>query len=157
MRIALFAILSIFVTNFARAQNTCLGLKEDIAMCAKQEDKNVFGGDLALCCNDPVTGFYRNGFCQTGQADIGTHVACAVVTDEFLEFSRDKGNDLITPRPEYDFPGLKAGDKWCLCAGRWTEALEGGVAPKLVLEATHEKMREYVSLEVLEKYAMKEE
>ncbi|MEM6780585.1 MAG: DUF2237 domain-containing protein [Pseudomonadota bacterium] len=122
-------------------------------MCAKVDDKNVLGGDLQMCCNDPVTGFYRNGFCQTGMQDVCTHVACAIVTEEFLEFSKSQGNDLITSRPEYDFPGLKPGDKWCLCAARWTEALEAGVAPPLVLEASHEKMLEYAEIEVLKKYA----
>ena len=119
----------------------------------KTIEKNVLGGTLAMCCNDPVTGFYRNGFCQTDRADIGTHIICAYVTDEFLTFSQKRGNDLITPRPEYNFPGLKPGDKWCLCASRWTEALEAGVAPPVVLDATHEKMREYVEIEVLKKYA----
>jgi glutathione peroxidase len=122
-------------------------------MSAKIAYKNVLGEPLVLCCGDPKTGFYRNGFCQTGQQDVGTHVACAIMTDEFLVFTRQQGNDLITPRPEFNFPGLKAGDKWCLCASRWTEALEVGVAPKLVLEATHEKMREYADLEVLKKHA----
>lgn len=117
------------------------------------DNKNVFGGALALCCNDPKTGFYRNGFCQTGSQDVGTHVACAIVTDEFLEFTKTRGNDLITPRPEYNFPGLKAGDKWCLCANRWLEAHEAGLAPKLVLESTHEKMRDYAEIEVLKNYA----
>ncbi|MEM6812617.1 MAG: DUF2237 domain-containing protein [Pseudomonadota bacterium] len=118
------------------------------------EDKNVLGSQLELCCSDPITGFYRNGFCQTGSQDVGTHVACAKVTDEFLEFSKSRGNDLSTPRPEFSFPGLKAGDKWCLCASRWTEALEAGVAPLLNLKATHEKMLEYAEIEVLKKYAI---
>lgn len=116
------------------------------------EDINVLGTPLKLCCNSPVTGFYRNGFCQTGKQDIGSHVACAIVTKEFLEFSKSRGNDLTTPNPAYDFPGLNPGDKWCLCASRWTEALEAGLAPALDLEATHEKMREYAEIEVLKKY-----
>lgn len=124
-------------------------------MCAKVEDKNVFGEPMALCCDDPVTGFYRNGFCQTGAQDFGTHVVCAEVTDEFLEFSKTRGNDLITPHPEFNFPGLKAGDKWCLCALRWTEALEAGVAPPLHLDATHERMLEFAPLDVLQKHDVK--
>lgn len=123
-------------------------------MCAQMTDKNVLGEPLELCCEDPKTGFYRNGFCQTGSQDVGTHVACAVMTDEFLEFTGKQGNDLVTPRLEHNFPGLKAGDKWCLCASRWTEALKAGVAPKLILEATHEKMMKYEDLEVLKKYAL---
>lgn len=130
--------------------------KENEAMCPEVKDKNVLGEALALCCDDPKTGFYRNGFCQTGLQDAGTHIACAIMTDEFLEFSKSRGNDLITPKPEYSFPGLKAGDKWCLCASRWTQALEASVAPPLVLEATHEKMREYADIDVLKKYAASE-
>ena len=121
-------------------------------MSLEIKDKNVLGTVLQLCCADPVTGFYRNGFCQTGQQDVGTHVACAVVTKEFLDFSKSRGNDLTTPYPAYNFPGLKPGDQWCLCAERWTEALEAGVAPPLILEATHEAMREYAEIEVLKMY-----
>ena len=125
-------------------------------MCADVQDKNVLGTALELCCTDPVTGFYRNGFCQTGDSDVGTHVTCARMTDEFLTFSLSRGNDLITPRPEYNFPGLKAGDQWCLCAARWMEALEAGVAPPILLDATHEKMLEYTDLDTLKKQALVE-
>lgn len=111
--------------------------------------KNVLGTELKKCCDNPKTGFYRNGFCQTGPSDHGTHVACATVTKEFLEFTKSRGNDLMTPRPEYQFPGLKPGDKWCLCALRWLEAKKAGVAPKLDLEATHEKMLEFATIEEL--------
>ncbi len=111
--------------------------------------KNVLGTELKLCCQKPLTGFYRNGFCHTGPSDTGTHVACATVTKEFLEFTRARGNDLITPLPQYNFPGLKPGDKWCLCALRWLEAKKAGVAPVLDLEATHDKMLDFVKLEDL--------
>ena len=121
-------------------------------MYLKTEEKNVLGTNLELCCQNTQTGFYRNGFCQTGESDVGTHVACAVITDDFLEFSRARGNDLIAPRPEFFFPGLKAGDKWCLCALRWIQALEAGVAPPLKLEATDKKMLEYAEIEILKKY-----
>lgn len=114
---------------------------------------NVLGTALECCCTDPVTGFYRDGFCQTGAADVGSHVVCAIVTNEFLLFSRNKGNDLITPVPVYGFPGLKEGDRWCLCATRWLEALEQGVAPPIVLEATHQKMLEWADIEVLKRHA----
>lgn len=117
----------------------------------KPKSKNVLGGELESCCTDPLTGFYRDGFCQTGANDVGSHVICAIVTDEFLEFSRDKGNDLITPRPEFNFPGLKNGDKWCLCASRWREALEENIAPPVVLEACHENALNFVSLDNLQK------
>ena len=119
-----------------------------------EDVKNVLGEPLKLCCSDPVTGFYRNGYCQTGAQDVGTHIVCAQVTQEFLEFSKSRGNDLMTPAPQYGFPGLKDGDHWCLCAGRWVEALEAGIAPPIKLEATHEKMREYVELEVLKNHAI---
>ena len=108
--------------------------------------KNVLGTTLKKCCDSPKTGFYRDGFCHTGPQDHGTHVACATLTKEFLEFTKGRGNDLITPRPEFNFPGLKPGDKWCLCALRWLEAKNSGVAPKLDLEATHEKMLEFATL-----------
>lgn len=113
--------------------------------------KNVLGTILKKCCDSPKTGFYRDGHCHTGPQDHGTHVACATVTKEFLEFTKTKGNDLITPRPEYNFPGLKPGDKWCLCALRWLEAKKAGVILKLDLEATHEKMLEYSPLVELKK------
>jgi len=108
--------------------------------------KNVLGGPLAKCCESPRTGFYRDGFCHTGPQDHGTHVACAKVTKEFLEFTRSRGNDLSTPRPEWNFPGLRPGDKWCLCALRWLEAKRAGVAPPLELSATHEKMLDFAAL-----------
>lgn len=127
---------------------------QDLSPPKLSEDKNVLGGPLQSCCSDPITGFFRNGYCQTIAADQGTHIACAKVTTAFLEFSKSSGNDLSTPRPEYDFPGLQDGDLWCLCALRWTEALEAGVAPHLNLDATHEKMLEFVQIEVLKKYAL---
>ena len=107
---------------------------------------NVLGTALESCCTDPVTGYYRDGFCNTGPEDSGSHVICAVVTDDFLQFSKSRGNDLMTPLPHYQFPGLKDGDCWCLCALRWKEALEAGVAPPVKLACTHEKALQYVSL-----------
>lgn len=101
-----------------------------------------------------MTGFYRDGHCRTGKEDVGTHVICAEVSREFLEYSLGRGNDLITPRPHWNFPGLQPGDKWCLCALRWREAWEAGIAPKVDLSATHIKALEYVPLEVLEMYAL---
>jgi uncharacterized protein (DUF2237 family) len=100
--------------------------------------RNVLGAPLAVCGTVPLTGFYRTGCCDTGPDDLGVHVVCAQVTAEFLAFSRSRGNDLSTPRPEYGFAGLRPGDRWCLCADRWQEALEAGVAPPVVLAATHE-------------------
>jgi len=99
-----------------------------------------------------MTGFYRDGYCKTGERDLGLHTTCAVLSDEFLDFSADNGNDLKTPRPDFSFPGLKAGDKWCLCISRWLEAHKTGLAPKIDLEATHIKTLEHVSLEILEEY-----
>ncbi len=118
-------------------------------------DKNVLGTELQLCCSDPVTGFYRNGMCVTGPTDFGTHIVCAMVTQQFLDFSKAKGNDLTTPREEYNFPGLKHGDKWCLCISRWIEAYEAGVAPPIDLEATNENALDYITLDILKVYDIK--
>ena len=115
--------------------------------------KNVLGGQLLACSYDPVTGYFRDGCCNTDSTDRGNHTICTRVTDEFLKFSRDHGNDLSSPMPEYRFAGLKAGDRWCLCAERWREALELGVAPPVVLEATHERALRVVPLEILMEYA----
>jgi uncharacterized protein (DUF2237 family) len=112
--------------------------------------KNVLGGTLAECSTDPLTGWYRNGCCDTGTTDDGLHVVCAQMTAEFLRFSREVGNDLSTPNPDWGFPGLKPGDRWCLCALRWKEALEAGFAPPVILEATHMSTLEFVSLAELE-------
>lgn len=142
--------------HISHAQNQCIGIGKEQTMCKEVKDKNVLGTTLQMCCDDPVTGFYRNGFCQTGAQDVGTHVVCAHVTEEFLQFSKSRGNDLITPIPQYNFPGLKPGDRWCLCALRWTEALKAGVAPPVVLEATHEKMSDVVDVETLKAHALKE-
>lgn len=108
--------------------------------------KNVLGGDLETCSTNPMTGFLRDGCCNTGPGDLGMHLVCCVMTKEFLEFSKRRGNDLSTPVPEFLFPGLKPGDRWCLCAARWVEALQAGVAPKIVLEATHAVMLEFASM-----------
>lgn len=116
--------------------------------------KNVLGTPLESCCTDPMTGFYRTGCCETGPDDHGLHLVCAEMTAEFLEFSRLRGNDLSTPMPEFGFPGLTPGDRWCLCVERWKEAFEAGVAPAVVLEATHMSSVEFVSLEELQSHAV---
>jgi uncharacterized protein len=116
--------------------------------------KNVLGTNLKPCCMNPITGFFRDGYCSTSEDDIGAHVVCVEVTEEFLNFSMARGNDLATPVAVYGFSGLKPGDRWCLCALRWVEAYEHGKAPKLVLESTHEKMLEYIDLETLKKFAV---
>ena len=118
--------------------------------------KNVFGEPLKACCKFPMTGYMRDGYCQLVQGDMGLHTVCIEVTHEFLEFSKEAGNDLSTAIPEYDFPGLIAGDRWCLCALRWVEAHQNGVAPKLILSATHESMLELVPLEILQQFAADE-
>ena len=118
----------------------------------KAAQLNVFGNDLELCCLKPVTGAYRDGFCNTGNNDIGTHTVCAIVTDEFLLFSKKRGNDLTIDIPTYNFKGLKAGDKWCLCALRWVEAYNNGCAPKILLESTNIRTLDFVSLEKLLEY-----
>ena len=114
--------------------------------------KNVLGLELEVCGTDPVTGFYRDGCCNTGAGDVGTHTVCAIVDDRFLEFSRNQGNDLITPRPEYRFKGLKSGNRWCLCAMRWEEARKAGCAPKVKLTSTNIKTLEFVTLENLKEH-----
>ena len=116
--------------------------------------RNVLGGELAPCSLEPVTGFFRNGCCETGPHDVGLHTVCAVMTPEFLAFSKLVGNDLSTPMPEYGFAGLKPGDRWCLCAPRWKEALDAGAAPQVVLEATHEETLAIVPLGVLKDHAV---
>jgi uncharacterized protein len=115
---------------------------------------NVLGTELQACCFDPKTGYFRDGYCKTRIDDVGTHVVCAVVTQAFLTFTKSRGNDLETPFPQYDFPGLKPGDKWCLCVLRWKEALDAGVAPPVVLEATHKIALKYVTLEDLTSHAV---
>ena len=118
-------------------------------MESMEKQKNVLDSELQDCGSDPMTGFYRDGCCNTGPGDVGTHTVCAIMTDEFLEYSKSKGNDLITPRPEFDFPGLKAGDSWCLCALRWEEARQAGCAPRVKLTATNIKTLEMVDFEDL--------
>lgn len=116
--------------------------------------RNVLGGALAACSMQPLTGFFRNGCCDTSAQDVGSHTVCAVMTAEFLAFSRQRGNDLSTPRPEFGFPGLRPGDRWCLCAPRWQEALEAGRAPRVVLAATHEGALRHCALADLQSHAV---
>jgi len=115
--------------------------------------KNVLGTELRPCCFDPMTGFFRDGFCKTGPEDLGLHLVCAVMTAEFLQFSKAVGNDLSTPVPAYDFPGLKPGDRWCLCVTRWVEALRAGKAPQIILESTHISAIEFADLADLKRHA----
>jgi uncharacterized protein len=117
-------------------------------------DTNVLGSELQTCCTDPMTGFFRTGVCVTGPQDLGTHVICARLTAEFLNFTKAQGNDLSTPNPAYNFPGLNPGDRWCLCANRWREALQAGVAPPVNLAATHIAALDYVSLADLQQHAI---
>ena len=119
--------------------------------------RNVLGGPLASCSHDPVTGFYRDGCCNTGPDDVGLHLVCAEMTAAFLAFSQQRGNDLTTPNPAYGFPGLQPGDRWCLCAERWKEALLADVAPPVILEATHVSALEFIDLADLERHAVSTE
>ena len=121
---------------------------------AKKRQKNVLGQPLETCGQDPMTGFYRDGCCNTGTDDMGLHTICCVVNEQFLETSARLGNNLSTPMPQYGFPGLKPGDRWCLCAARWREALEAGSAPRVILAATHEDTLEVVELKNLKRYAI---
>ena len=115
---------------------------------------NVLGKPLVPCSTDPLTGFYRDGCCSTGLDDVGRHTVCAQVTDSFLQFSKARGNDLVTPIPAYGFPGLEAGDRWCLCSERWLEALTAGVAPPVVLQSTNEKVLRHIDLATLQEHAL---
>ncbi len=115
---------------------------------------NVLGTDLLCCCAAPATGFYRDGFCHTGPGDHGLHTVCALMTEEFLRYSYERGNDLVTPHPEFQFPGLQPGDRWCLCVERWVEALEAGAAPPVLLQATHASVLEFVAMEDLMAHAL---
>ncbi|MGQ9686082.1 MAG: DUF2237 family protein [Thiobacillaceae bacterium] len=117
-------------------------------------ERNVLGEPLETCSLRPRTGYTRSGACETGPDDLGSHTLCAMVTAEFLEYSRSRGNDLITPRPEWDFPGLKPGDRWCLCAARWLEAHRAGVAPPVVLRATHARALDTIPLDLLKAHAL---
>ena len=123
-------------------------------MSEKEMVVNIFGDEIEACCYNPMTGYFRDGFCNTDEHDYGSHVVCAVMTEDFLEFSESKGNDLSTPRPEFNFPGLKEGDRWCLCALRWKEAYDAGVAPKVHLESCHLNSLNFVTKEQLEKHAV---
>ena len=115
---------------------------------------NIFDEVLHECCSDPLTGFFRDGFCNTNEYDQGLHIVCCLIDDNFLQFSFDQGNDLITPRPEFNFPGLKEGDRWCLCALRWKEAYDAGVAPRVYLESCHLNALSYVTKDQLEEFAV---
>ena len=121
----------------------------------KPAERNVLGGPLASCSREPLTGFFRDGCCRTGPDDMGVHTVCAVMTEQFLEFTVAAGNDLVTPQPQWGFPGLVVGDRWCLCAARWLEAANAGQAPPVILEATHEKSLKIVPRELLERHAVK--
>ena len=131
-------------TNMSKSNGTTESVKP----------KNVLGGELESCCFEPLTGYFRDGYCRTDYSDRGTHTVCAIMTDEFLEYTKSQGNDLSTPFPEFNFPGLKSGDKWCLCASRWLEAYYAGAAPKVNLAATHEKTLKIVGLDILREYAV---
>ena len=115
---------------------------------------NIFGDKIEACCHDPVTGYFRDGFCNTDEHDFGSHVVCAEITEDFLIFSKSKGNDLSTPRPEFNFPGLKEGDSWCLCAERWKEAYESGFAPKIYLNKTNKKALSVIDISILKEFAL---
>ena len=119
-----------------------------------EKQKNILGEEIESCCENPITGFFRDGFCHTDERDQGVHTVCVKMTEEFLNFSKSRCNDLSTPRPEFNFPGVKAGDSWCLCAERWGEAYELGMAPNLYIKRTNIKTLDIVSLEVLKEFAL---
>lgn len=129
-------------------------MSEQVSSIELYDNRNVFGEPLEVCSTEPLSGFTRRGPCESGPQDLGSHTVCAVVTEEFLEFSKRRGNDLTTPVPQFDFPGLKPGDRWCLCAARWQEALEAGAAPRVALRATHEAALQSVDLADLKRFAI---
>ena len=122
-------------------------------MC-EEEQLNIFNEPLEACSFDPVTGFFRSGCCETSEQDTGSHTVCAIMTEEFLKFSKSKGNDLSTPVPAFDFPGLNSGDRWCLCAARWLEAYEAGSAPSIIARATHRRALEIIPMEVMKEFSL---
>ena len=119
-----------------------------------KDQNNVFNKKLEICSEFPLTGYFRDGCCNSSKSDAGQHIVCAVMSKKFLEFSLSKGNDLISPRPEFNFPGLKAGDKWCICIDRWLEAFENSVAPKIILAATNKSVLDKVNMEILKRFAL---
>jgi uncharacterized protein (DUF2237 family) len=156
---ALIIVIQSIVVGFAACVlapdamgQQCEAPSEESRMEKKEgsESKNVLGQPLQQCGCNPMTGFYRDGFCETGARDIGSHTVCAVMTDEFLSFTKSRGNDLSTPAPHFNFPGLKSGDRWCLCVSRWKEACDAGVAPPVILEATHEGALRVASIDELQ-------
>ena len=156
MIVKIFCSLSLIICSISSIAQQSDSIRNIYPMAGIHDYKtlNVYGEKLQMCCLDPVTGYYRNGQCLTDASDYGTHIVCARVTDEFLVYSKDRGNDLITPKPEFNFPGLKHGDQWCLCISRWYEAHKAGVAPSIDLNATNIKALEYVPLEILEAYSL---
>jgi len=124
---------------------------------AREADRNVIGGSLLECSGEPLTGFFRDGCCATGPEDVGSHTVCTILTEQFLNFSRQVGNDLSTPQPQFGFPGLRPGDRWCVCAARWLEAHESGCAPPVLLAATHERAFDLIEIDTLLDYAIEPE
>ena len=121
---------------------------------SEEDQLNIFNEPLEACSFDPVTGFFRSGCCETSKQDTGSHTVCAIMTEEFLKFSKSKGNDLSTPVPAFDFPGLNSGDRWCLCAARWLEAYEAGSAPSIIARATHRRALEIIPMEVMKEFSL---
>ncbi len=148
-------VFFIFLNVKAQTNTVCGPFKYSKPSQMKSLEQNVLGTALKLASLDPITGYFRTGYCSTDASDRGMHVVAAIVTDEFLQYSKSKGNDLVSAYPASGFPGLKAGDIWCLCVQRWKEAKVAGFAPPIILEATHIKALEYVSLEELKKYSLK--
>jgi len=121
---------------------------------SEEDQLNIFKEPLEACSFDPVTGFFRSGCCETSEQDTGSHTVCAIMTEEFLKFSKSKGNDLSTPVPAFDFPGLNSGDRWCLCAARWLEAYEAGSAPSIIARATHRRALEIIPMEAMKEFSL---
>ena len=143
-----------FCEDLSKQITNVTTMRTSLEESAMNEQRNVFGEPLQTCSMNPLTGFTRSGSCETGAEDLASYTVCARVTRDFLEFSKSRHNDLTTPMPEFDFPGLKEGDRWCVCAARWKEAFEAGCPPRVVLQATHERVTEIIDLQILRRFAI---
>jgi len=150
----LFSFIFAFISIGFFAQQSKYHMSNSNGTSTQTKAKNVLGSDLESCCFEPLTGYFRDGYCRTDWMDSGTHTVCAIMTEDFLTYTKSKGNDLSTPFPQFNFPGLNVGDKWCLCASRWLEAHHAGHAPNVNLNATHEKTLSIVDVEILKTYAV---
>ena len=151
---AKYTLPSSFIRSFYQVSCWISLLANNMMLVMETQQFNIFDEPIEECCSNPITGFFRDGFCHTDEMDRGLHIVCSLMTEDFLSFSKSRGNDLSTPRPEFSFPGLKAGDSWCVCAERWKEAYEHGFAPKVYLKKTNKKSTSIIDIEILKEFAI---